>query len=252
MAGHSHSANIKRRKDAVDQKRGKIFSKCARHIMSAARTGGGDPDANLALKYAIERAKAANMPKDGIQRAIKKGAGEKGGDAFEELIYEGYAPGGVAVMVCCLTDNRNRTAPEVKHLFEKRGGSLGTPGSVAFNFDHRSIFVALAGERDEEALMELALEAGADDVELDDDVATFYAPATDFLAVKQALEEEGLEFVEAEVGYVPTNEIELATLEDAKRVARLIEELEDLEDVQNVYANPDYRPEWEDELTQSG
>jgi YebC/PmpR family DNA-binding regulatory protein len=249
MAGHSHSANIKRRKDAVDAKRGKIFSKCARHIMSAARTGGGDPEANLTLKYAIERAKAANMPKDGIQRAIKKGAGEKGGDAFEELVYEGYAPGGIALMVACLTDNRHRTAPEVKHLFDKRGGSLGTPGSVSFLFEHRSIIVVRAGELDEDALMELALETGADDVELDEDLATFLAPATDFLSLKQGLEERGLEFVEAEVGYVPTNWIEPASLEDAKKVARLIEQLEELEDVQNVYANADYKPEWADELT---
>lgn len=248
MAGHSHSANIKRRKDAVDAKRGKIFSKCARHIMSAARTGGGDPDANLSLKYAIERAKAANMPKDGIQRAVKKGAGEKGGDAFEELIYEGYAPGGVAVMVCCLTDNRNRTAPEVKHLFDKRGGSLGTPGSVSFNFEHRSVFAIESAERDEDAMMELALEAGADDVEFSEEISTIYAPATDFLAVKQALEEQGVTFVEAEVGYVPSNSIALPTLEDAKKVLRLLDELEDLEDVQNVYANPEYQPEWLDQL----
>jgi YebC/PmpR family DNA-binding regulatory protein len=248
MAGHSHAANVKRRKNAVDAKRAKIFSKCARHIMSAARVGGADPDANLSLKYAIEKAKAANMPKDNIERAIKKGAGEKGGDAFEELTYEGYAPGGVALIVVCLTDNRNRTAPDVKHLLEKRGGSMGTPGSVSFSFDRKSVFLVETGGRDEDALTELALEAGADDVEVDGELATFYAGLTDFIAVKAALEEAGLEFVSAEQAYVPQNTVEPADLAEAKKIVGLIDELEDLEDVQNVYANHDLREEWLAEL----
>jgi len=248
MAGHSHSANIARRKNAVDAKRAKVFSKCARAIMSAVRQGGTDLETNLKLKYAVEKAKAANMPKDNVQRAIKSAAGDKSGDAFEELVYEGYAPGGVALMVSCLTDNRNRTAADVKHTFDKRGGNLGSPGSVGFLFDHRSIFVVETGGRDEEALMELALEAGAEDVEVDGDVATFLAPATDFLAVKAALEEQGLDFVSAETGYVPQNTVQVEEKDDARKVLGLIETLEDHEDVQNVYSNYDIADEWLEEL----
>jgi YebC/PmpR family DNA-binding regulatory protein len=248
MAGHSHSANIARRKNAVDAKRAKIFSKCARAIMSAVRQGGPDLDTNLKLKYAVEKAKAENMPKDNIQRAIKSAAGDKSGDEYEELTYEGFAPGGVAVLVTCLTNSRNRTASDVKHIFDKRGGNLGSPGSVSYLFDHRSILAVKAGDRDEEALMEIALEAGADDVELDEDVATFYAGATDFLAVKSALEAAGFEFLSAETGYVPQNWIEVAEKEDAKKILGLIELLEDNEDVQNVYANYDIRDEWLEEL----
>ena len=248
MAGHSHSANIKRRKDAVDAKRGKIFSKLARHIMSAARVGGPDLDTNLTLKYAVEKAKAANMPKDNIERASKRGAGEKGGDSFEELTYEGYAPGGVALMVQCLTDNRNRTAPEIKYLFEKRGGSMGTPGSVSFAFDHRSVFVVETGDRDEDAIMELALEAGCDDVDFDEEVATLLAPPSDFIAVKDALEAAGLTFVSAELGYVPQSTVEPPDLETARKLLQLVDEFEDLEDVQSVYGNWSFKPEWIDQL----
>ncbi len=247
MAGHSHSANIARRKNAVDAKRAKIFSKCARAVMSAVRQGGPDIDANLKLKYAVEKAKAENMPKDNIQRAIKAAAGDKTGDAFEELVYEGFAPGGVGILVACLTDNRNRTASDVKHLFDKRGGNLGSPGSVAYLFDHHAIFVVQAGGRDEETLMEVALEVGADDVEAEEDVATFLAPATDFLAVKAALEADGFEFLSAEIGYVPQNRIALADKAEAKRVVDLIELLEDNEDVQTVYANYDIPDEWMEE-----
>ena len=250
MAGHSHSANVARRKGAVDAKRAKIFSKCARAIISAVRQGGPDPEANLKLRYAVEKAKAANMPKDNIERAIKSASGDKGSDAFEELVYEGYAPGGVAVMVAGLTDNRNRTSSDLKHAFDKRGGNLGSQGSVAFLFDHRSIFVVETGERDEDALMELALEAGADDVEVDGDVATFLAGAADFIAVKDALEAAGLAFVSAETGYVPQNTVAVTSKDDAKKVLRLLGELEDHDDVQNVYANYDIPSDWLDELSQ--
>lgn len=248
MAGHSHSANIARRKGAVDAKRAKVFSKCAKAIMSAVRQGGPDPDANLKLKYAIEKAKAENMPKDNIQRAIKSASGDKSGDSYEELVYEGFAPGGVALLVACLTDNRNRTASDIKHLFDRRGGNLGTPGSVSYLFDHRSILACERGEREDEALMEAALEAGADDVEIDVDVATFYAPAVDFLAVKAALEEKGFAFLSAEIGYVPQTRVPLPSMEDARRVVDLISGLEDNEDVQNVYANYDVPDEWAEEL----
>ena len=165
--------------------------------MSAVRQGGPDIDTNLKLKYAVEKAKAANMPKDNIERAIKSASGDKGGDEFEHLTYEGYAPGGVAVMVACLTDKRTRTAPEVRNVFEKRGGNMGTPGSVSFMFDHKSVFVVECGDKDEDALMEIAIESGADDVQVDGELATIYAEATDFLSVKEGLEGAELTFVSA-------------------------------------------------------
>ncbi|MCP3917748.1 MAG: YebC/PmpR family DNA-binding transcriptional regulator [bacterium] len=243
MAGHSHSANIKHRKNAVDAKRAKVFSKLARNIISAVRQGGEDTDTNLKLKYAVEKARAANMPKDNIERAIKRGAGDKDGD-LEELIYEGYAPGGVALMIMCLTDNRNRTAPEVKYTLEHGAGNLGATGSVSFMFDFRSIFIIEMGERDEDTVMEIALEAGADDVLVEGDVATIFAEATDFLTVKGALEGKGLELLQAETGYVPQNTVKVESEADAKKILKLIENLEDNEDVQSVYANFDIPDEW--------
>jgi len=250
MAGHSHAANVARRKGAVDAKRAKIFSKCAREIMSAVRQAGADMDTNLKLKYAVEKAKAANMPKDNIERAIKSASGDKAGDEYEHLTYEGYAPGGVALMVTCLTEKRTRTAPDVRNAFEKRGGNMGTPGSVSFMFDHRSVFVVECGERDEDAMMEVALEAGADDVQVEGEVATIYAGPTEFLAVKETLEQAELNFVSAEVGYVPQNSVEVSSKEDAKKILRLISDLEDNEDVQNVYANFDIPVEWFEELSE--
>ena len=245
MAGHSHSANIKHRKNAVDAKRGKIFSKLARAIISAARQGGGDPETNLKLKYAVEKAKAANMPKDNIERAIKRGAGDdKDGDAFEELVYEGYGPGGVALMVTCLTDNRNRTAPDIKHIFEKCGGNMGATGSVNYMFDFRSIFVAETGGKDEDALMEIGLEAGADDVIVDGDIVTYMAEATEFIAVKAALEAAGVTFVEADTGHVPQNTVAVEDKDEARKVLRLVDTLEDNDDVQNVYSNFEIPDDW--------
>jgi len=242
MAGHSHAANVKHRKNAVDAKRAKIFSKLARNIISAVRQGGAEADTNLKLKYAVEKARAANMPKDNIQRAIKRGAGSKDGDDFEELMYEGYAPGGVALLISCLTDNRNRTAPDVKFALERGGGNMGTSGSVSFMFDFRSIFVVdMTGEQaaddfdgkalDEDGLMELALEGGA------------------FLDVKTALEAGGAVLLSAETGYVPQNTIEVASKSDAEKILKLIDRLEDNEDVQNVYANYDIPEEWMAELS---
>jgi YebC/PmpR family DNA-binding regulatory protein len=244
MAGHSHSANIARRKGAVDAKRGKVFSKLARAIISAARTGGGDPEANLKLKYAIDKAKAANMPKDTIERAVARGSGSKDGDALEEITYEGYAPGGVAVLVSVLTDNRNRTAPDVRHAFDRAGGSLSAPGSVSFLFELRGVFAVERAGRGEDELTEVALDAGCDDVELEDEVAVFYAPPNDFAGVKRALEGRGLKFLSAELSYEPSNRVQVASQEDARRVLKLIEALEDNDDVQNVYANYDIPEEW--------
>ena len=237
MAGHSHSANIARRKNAVDAKRGKLFSKLARAIISAARQGGGDPDKNLKLKYAIEKAKAGNMPKDNIERAIKAGSGAKDGDDFEELNYEGYAPCGVAVLVSALTDNRNRTAPEVKYTFEHHGGNMGATGSVSFMFDFKSIFVLETAGKSEDEKMEIAIEAGAEDVQVESEFATIIAEATEFLSVKAALEAAGLVLMSAETGYLPQNTIKLETEADARKVLKLIDALEESDDVQSVYSN---------------
>lgn len=250
MAGHSHAANVARRKGAVDAKRARIFSKCAKAVMSAVRQGGPDPEQNLKLRYAIEKARAENMPKDNIDRAIKRAAGEAGGE-MEELTYEGYAPGGVAMIVTCLTDNRNRTAPDIKYIFDKRGGNMGAQGSVAFLFDFRSTFVVETGGRDEETLLEVGLEAGAEDVEYDADLATIYAAPTDFLAVKSALEAAGLTFLSAETGYVPQSSVEVASKDEAKKILALIDALEDNDDVQNVYTNHDIPEAWLDELAGS-
>jgi YebC/PmpR family DNA-binding regulatory protein len=244
VAGHSHSANIARRKGAVDAKRGKEFSKLARAIISAARQGGADPNHNLKLKYAIEKARAANMGKDTIERAVAKGAGTKEGDSYEELTYEGYAPGGVALLVACLSDNRFRTAPDVKSVFERGGGNLGAPGSVAYLFEQRAVCVCPRGERGEDELCELALEVGADDVEIADDVAVFTAEPKAFIALKAGLESRGLAFHSAELAHVPLNRVPVADKETAGKVLRLIEALEDLDDVQNVYANYDIPAEW--------
>lgn len=252
MAGHSHSSNIAARKGAVDAKRGKVFSKLIRAVLSSARAGGGDTDTNLKLRYAVEKARAANVPKDTIQRAIAKGSGSKDGDAWEELAYEGYGPGGVALMVACLTDNRHRTAPDVKHLFERGGGNLGSPGSVSFLFELRSVYVIARKERSEDALTELALEVGADDVELDGEAAIVYAKATEFLPMKAALEGRGETFLSAEMAYVPLTRLQVTDKEDARRLLKLISLLDDNEDVQNVYANYDMPAEWIEELSQPG
>jgi YebC/PmpR family DNA-binding regulatory protein len=248
MAGHSHSANVARRKNAVDAKRAKIFSKCARAIISATRQGGPDPDQNLKLKYAVEAAKAQNMPKDNIERAIKSASGDKSGDDFEELVYEGYAPGGVALIVTCLTDNRNRTAPDVKYAFERRGGNMGSPGSVAFMFDKRAMFSVETGDRSEDDLMELALEVGAEDVVVEDDVTTFYSSPTEFLSLEEELQKRGFEFLNAEVGYVPQTTVSIESRDDAAKILKIIGDLEDNEDVQQVYANYDMPAEWLEEL----
>ena len=248
MAGHSHAANVKRRKDAVNAKKAKIFSKCSKHIASAVRVGGPDPGQNPRLALAIEKARAANMPKDNIERAVKKAAGDKDGAEFEELVYEGYGPGGVALMISCMTDNRNRTAPDIKHTLEKRGGNLGAQGSVAFLFDLRSVFVVDPGEKDEDALMEEALEAGAEDVQLEDDVATFYGPATDFLALKHGLEGIGYdEFITAETTYVPQTRVAVESAADAKKLQALLDALEENDDVESVSGNHTFPADWLDE-----
>ena len=236
MAGHSKWANIQHRKNAQDAKRGKIFTKIIREISVAARTGGGDPAANPRLRSAIDKALGANMTKDVIERAIKKATGELEGVNYEEVRYEGYAPGGVAVIVDCLTDNKVRTVADVRHAFNKFGGNLGTDGSVAFQFKHCGQFIFAPGTS-EDQLMEVALEAGAEDVITGDDgaIEVLTAPG-DFEAVKNALEAAGLKAEVAEVTMRPENTVEL-TAEDAERMQKLLDVLEDLDDVQDVFHN---------------
>ena len=243
MAGHSKWSNIKHRKERQDKKRGKIWSKCSRAIIAAARAGGSDPASNLTLRYAIDEAKYANMPKDTIKRAIDKGAGSAGGDAFEAITYEGYGPGGIAVVVDALTDNRARTAPEVRSYFAKHGGKLGATGCVGFMFETRGR-IMVSGSVAEDTVMEAALDAGADDVESpephDDDpgVWTILTTPADFATIKDAIERAGLEILDAEIAKIPDD---LVTLDagKAKTVLNLVDALEDCEDVQKVYTNAD-------------
>lgn len=239
MAGHSKWANIKHRKAAVDKKRGKIWSKCSRAIMAAARSGGGDPATNLPLRYAIDEAKAANMPKDTIQRAVDKGSGATGGADFETITYEGYGPNGVAIIIEALTDNRARTAGDVRTVFSKKGGNMGNPGSVAFIFQSKGQIFIDASKADEETLMNTALEAGADDIqepEGDDGAWTILTDPTDFLSVKEAIEAAGIEIADAELTKIPDNTVDIAG-DDARKLLGLIDALEDNDDVQKVHHN---------------
>lgn len=247
MAGHSKWANIQHRKRKVDAQRGKIFTRMNREIVVAAREGGGDPDMNPRLRLAIDKANAANMPKDNIERAIKKATGELEGVHYEELRYEGYAPGGVAVMVECLSDNRNRTVADVRHAFTKHGGNLGTDGSVAYLFNNVGVLNFAPGTS-EEAVMEVALEAGAEDIETAEDgsIEVITQPEN-YTRVLSAMKEAGLEPENAEVTMRATTEVELDT-ETGRQVLRFLDVLEDLDDTQDVYSNADIPDEaYEDE-----
>ncbi len=238
MAGHSKWANIKHRKAAQDAKRGKIFTKLIRELVVAAKQGGPAPEDNPRLRAAVDKALGANMTRDTIDRAIARGAGNNDADNMEELTYEGYAPGGVAVLVEAMTDNRNRTVAEVRHAFSKRGGNLGTDGSVAYLFD-RVGQIAFAPGADEEQVLEAALEAGAEDVESNDDGSIdVTTPWEEFGAVKAALEEAGLEPAGGEVAMVASTTVPVDA-DGARSVLGLVEALEDLDDVQNVYTNAD-------------
>jgi len=238
MAGHSHWAGIKHKKAAVDAKRGKIFGRIARNIIAAARTGGGDPEMNLSLRYAIDKARAANMPRDNIERAIKKGTGELGGDTIQEITYEGYGPGGAGVVIQTITDNPNRTAPEVRSILEKRGGSLGKPGSVAWNFEKKALFTLATDTVGEERLMEIALEAGADDIEKEGERWSVTAPPEAFADVARALEAAGIRPETADVTLLPKAQVMLEP-DDARKMIAIIEALEDHDDVQNAITNAD-------------
>ena len=239
MSGHSKWSTIKRKKGAADAKRGALFGKLSKAITIAAREGGGDPEMNPALALAVQRAKDGNMPNDNIQRAIDKGTGA-GADAatIERITYEGYAPGGVAVMVEVLTDNRNRAASDVRYIFSKNGGKLGTSGSVSYLFERKGVILVPKNEVDEDELMELALEAGAEDVEISESDYRVVTSPEDFATVRESLKEAGIAFENAEITMQPQNSIDLDA-STAKQTLRLMDALEDNDDVQEVYANFD-------------
>ena len=239
MSGHSKWSTIKRKKGALDAKRGQIFTRLIKEITVAARMGGSDPDANPRLRSAIASAKAENMPKDNIDRAIKKGTGELEGAVYEEITYEGYGPGGVAVLVDCMTDNKNRTVADIRHYFSKSGGNLGESGCVAWMFDKKGTILVDKATIEEDELLDKALESGAEDVVEEDNVFQVVTAPDDFESVREALEADGVKFIEATVSMVPQNTIDVSEEKTAKQILKLLESLEDHDDVQNVYANFD-------------
>lgn len=242
MSGHSKWANIKHKKEKTDAQKGKIFTKLGREIAMAVKAGGPDPEANSRLKDAIAKAKANNMPNENIMRSIKKAAGETGTDDYEEITYEGYGPGGVAVIVETFTNNRNRTAGDIRHIFDKYGGNLGTNGCVSFMFDKRGqIIIEKTENIDEDTLMMAALDAGALDVSVEDEYYEIITDPQDFSKVADALEKAGYKFESAEIAMIPKTTTVLANEEMIENMEKLIERLEDHDDVQNIYHN------WEQE-----
>lgn len=236
MAGHSHWAGIKHKKALIDNKRGKVWSKLSRAIIVAAKMGGGDPDTNLRLRYAINDAKAVSMPKDNIERAVNKGTGELDGGNFDEVLYEGYGPGGVAVLCEILTDNRNRTAPEVKKIFEIAGGKLGATGCVAWMFERKGVVVIDSKQIDEERLLELAMESGAEDVKTVEDKFEVICDPDAFAAVQDAFAAAKIEIELAELSRLPSDTVDL-DVDTARKVLKLMDQLDDHDDVQSVAAN---------------
>jgi len=239
MAGHSKWANIKHRKARVDAQRGKIFTKIARELMVAVKHGGADPEANSTLKLIIQKAREANMPNDNIQRAIQKGSGNAEGVNYEETRYEGYGPEGIAVLMRILTDNRNRTAGEIRHIFSKNGGNLGETGCVAWIFESKGLISFDMGSKDEEELMMLLIEVGADDFTIQDNVVEVITAVENFSAIKEKLAAEKIIFNVAEVTMLPQNTITINNMETAAQIMKLMDLLEDHDDVQAVHANYD-------------
>jgi YebC/PmpR family DNA-binding regulatory protein len=237
MSGHSKWSTIKRKKAAADAKRGNVFTRLAREIAIAAKEGGGDPDTNFALRLAVDRAKSNNMPKENIERAIKRGTGEdKSGAALEQILYEGYAPNGIALMVDVVTDNRNRTVADIRHILSRAGGSMAEVGSVSWQF-HRAAYFAIATEElNPEEIFDLAVDAGADDVLLGEDAIEIFAPVEFFKEINDRLEERGLVIDEAALRMIPNTRIQLPS-DKTLQVMRVIENLEDCDDVQEVYSN---------------
>lgn len=249
MSGHSKWSTIKHKKGATDAKRGRIFTRLIKEITVAARMGGGDPDGNPRLRSAIASAKTENMPKDNIVRAIKKGTGELEGAIYDEILYEGYGPGGVAVLVECMTDNRNRTVADVRHYFAKSNGNLGESGCVGWMFDKKGLLQVEKEGISEEQLMEMALEAGAEDVvEEDDEFQVITAPEA-FDAVHEALEKNKVRFIDASITMIPQNNIEVTDEKIAISLLKLLENLEDHDDVQRVHANFDIDDELMEKLS---
>ncbi len=235
MSGHSHWATIRRKKGAADAKRGQLFTRLAREIVIAAREGGGDPGTNIRLQYAVDKARQNNMPKDSIERAIKRGTGDsKDGGALEEITYEGYGPHGIAMMISCVTDNRNRSVSEIRHILNKMGGTMAEAGSVAWQFNRSSYFSFPSENLDPDMIFELAVEAGADDVNFDEETIEIIGPVEGFKAIGDELKSAGIPIEEAELRYLPKNETELE-VDNTLQVMRVIEALEDLDDVQDVY-----------------
>ncbi|MDP8254891.1 MAG: YebC/PmpR family DNA-binding transcriptional regulator [Candidatus Alcyoniella australis] len=242
MSGHSKWSTIKRKKGAADAKRGKLFTKFIREITIAAREGGGDPEGNPRLRTAIDKAKASNMPNDNIDRGIKKGTGDLEGVSYEEIVYEGYGPGGVAIMLDVLTDNRNRALADIRHILTKNNGNLGENGCVSWLFEKRGLIQFDRGSVDEDSLMEVALEAGADDISEDEDVLEVLTEPSAMQSVRQALVEAGLEPASAEVTSIPQSTVKL-TGKQAGQMLRMMDMLEDCDDIQNVWANFDISDE---------
>lgn len=238
MSGHSKWSTIKRKKAKVDAQRGKIFTRLAREIIVAARQGGGDPEVNFRLKTAIQRAKDANLPNENIMRAIQRGTGELGGESYEEIIYEGYGPGGAAIMIEAMTDNRNRTAGEIRHIFSKNGGSLGESGCVAWMFQEKGLIVIDKSENDwnEDDLMLLAIDSGAEDFKVEYDSFEITSEPRDLQVVKESLEKAGVKVTLAEVTMIPQTTVKLEGKEE-EQMMKLLDTLEEHDDVQNVYTN---------------
>ncbi len=239
MSGHSKWSTIKRKKAALDAKKGKLFTKLIKEITIAARQGGGDPEANPRLRLAIDNAKSANMPADNIERAIKKATGELEGVSYSEVKYEGYGPGGVAILIESMTDNKNRTVAEVRHLLSKHGGSLGENGSVAWMFDRKGIITLPAQGKTEDEIMEIVLEAGAEDLQAEDDFFEVTTSLETFEDVRKALIDAGVQIENASLQWVAKNTVEVSG-ETAEKLEKLIDSLEDNDDVQNVYTNADF------------
>ena len=240
MSGHSKWSTIKHKKGAADAKRGKVFSRISKDITLAAKNGGGDADMNPKLRTVLLKARAENMPSDNIDRAIKKGTGELPGVVYEEFVYEGYAPHGVAVIVEVTTDNKNRAASEIRSTFTKRGGNLAGANAVAFMFNHCGQFLVAKDQTDEETLMEVALEAGAEDIKVEDEGFEVLVPITEYDSLSQALSEAGIEVENSELAYLPETLTPISDASEAKSIMALIEALDDLDDVQNVFHNADF------------
>lgn len=239
MSGHSKWSTIKRKKAAIDAKRGKIFTKLIKEITVAAKIGGGDPSSNPRLRLAVDNAKSENMPQDNIDRAIKKATGELEGVTYSELTYEGYGASGIAIMVECLTDNKNRTVADVRHIFSKYGNGIAESGSVAWMFDRKGVVTIPTQGKTEDEIMELVLDAGADDLQSEEDFFQITTTIESFEQVRKAVTDAGLEVSNASLQWIPKNETEVSG-EDAEKVMKLIEALEDNDDVQNVYSNADF------------